>query len=61
MNDNREENIMEHVKNLWSRYLQWVAENPTLATDMETRFILTREILTLTQKLNLTELVSRIG
>ena len=35
MNDNREEN-MEHVKNLWSRYLQWVAENPTLATDMET-------------------------
>ena len=29
-------NIMDHVKNLWSRYLQWVSENPTLATEMET-------------------------
>ena len=29
-------NIMDNVKNLWSRYLQWVSENPTLATDMET-------------------------
>ena len=27
---------MDHVKNLWSSYLQWVAEHPQLATDIET-------------------------
>ena len=29
-------NKMDHVKNLWSSYLQWVAEHPQLATDIET-------------------------
>ena len=27
---------MDHVKDLWSSYLQWVAEHPQLATDIET-------------------------
>lgn len=27
---------MEHVKKLWAGYLQWVSENPNLATDIET-------------------------
>ena len=27
---------MDHVKNLWSSYLQWVSEHPQLATDIET-------------------------
>lgn len=27
---------MDHVRNLWSSYLQWVAEHPQLATDIET-------------------------
>jgi len=29
-------NKMDHVKDLWSSYLQWVAEHPQLATDIET-------------------------
>ncbi len=27
---------MEHVRELWSSYLRWVAEHPQLATDVET-------------------------
>jgi hypothetical protein len=28
--------MVDHIKNVWSSYLQWVSDHPQLATDVET-------------------------